>query len=352
MSWSLDDRLTHSLDSRQFFDMRESTLPNGMRIIDAYNAAGLHFTLLPDRGMDIWTAHYKGMPLTWVAPGSPFPPDEAQDWRRQFNGGLLTTCGLVHVGPPEYDDQSGEYRDLHGRFTRLRATNTGVAAEPERIDRYGELSETRLFAEQLHINRSYTLHLDQPVIELNDRITNRSDTPAPFMLLYHVNLGFPLVREGSQLIAPYECVMPRDARASAGFETWKYYEKASPGYEEQVFFHHLKAGADGMTEIALINDDIGLSLRFNVEQMPYFTQWKNTRQGIYVSGIEPGNCLPEGQNAARASGRLQMLQPGESVLETLTITILDGKYAMQQARDRIAELDWSGEPAVGCRLSG
>src|SRR5262245_2437740 len=111
----------HSLDMRQFIDFRQATLPNGLRTVEVYNGSGLTFTLLPDRGLDIWTAHYKGKPLTWISQGSPFPPDFGQSWLRQFNGGLMTTCGLTHAGPPETDDQTGEIRDLHGKFTRLRA---------------------------------------------------------------------------------------------------------------------------------------------------------------------------------------------------------------------------------------
>jgi hypothetical protein len=68
-SWTLDELRKHSVDMRQFIDFRESTLPNGMRIIDCYNSSGLTFTLLPDRGLDIWTAHYKGIPLTWISQG-------------------------------------------------------------------------------------------------------------------------------------------------------------------------------------------------------------------------------------------------------------------------------------------
>ena len=94
----------HSVDMRQFVDFRESTLPSGARIVEAYNASGLAFTLLPDRAMDIWTATYKGLPLTWVSQGSPHAPDFGSAWLRQFNGGLLTTCGLNHAGQPEKDD--------------------------------------------------------------------------------------------------------------------------------------------------------------------------------------------------------------------------------------------------------
>src|SRR5436190_5200314 len=116
----------HSLDMRQFIDFRQSTLPNGMRIIEAYNSSGLTFTILPDRGMDIWTAHFNGVPLTWISQGSPHPADFGQTWLQQFNGGLLTTCGLTHVGPPEKDDVTGEARGIHGDYTRLRAQDIWV----------------------------------------------------------------------------------------------------------------------------------------------------------------------------------------------------------------------------------
>jgi hypothetical protein len=339
----------HSLDPRQFFDMRESTLPNGMRIIDAYNTSGLHFTILPDRGMDIWSADYKGMPLTWIAPGSPFPPDEGQDWRRQFNGGLLTTCGLQHVGAPETDDLTGETRDLHGRYTRLRATHVGLEAARDvpSVSLSGQMHETRLFAEQLHLTRAYDFGMTDGMFSIRDIVQNMGDTPTPFMLLYHVNVGYPLVRAGTELITPHVRVIPRDDVARAGYATWNRYDAALAGYPEQVFIHHLKADASGMTEIALVNDDIGLSLRFSVAHLPYFTQWKNTRQGIYVCGIEPGNCIPEGQNAARKNGRLVMLGAGESRAYTLIVGVLDGADAIQAARERIATLGATGTPASG-----
>jgi hypothetical protein len=90
----------HSLDMRQFVDFRQVELPDGQRLVEAYNAAGISYTILPDRGLDIWTAHYRGIPLTWIAQGSPFLPGHAQSFLRMFNGGLLTTCGLTHAGPP------------------------------------------------------------------------------------------------------------------------------------------------------------------------------------------------------------------------------------------------------------
>lgn len=347
----------HSLDMRQFIDFRESTLPNGMRIIDAYNSSGLTFTILPDRGMDIWTAHYNGMPLTWISPGSPHPPDYGASWQRQFNGGLLTTCGLTHVGPTEADSITGEQRDLHGKYTRLRMpTSNRIARENWSHNKYlhwfrSEGAQSTLFGEQLSVNRAYRMELGKPTIHIDTRVTNIGDQPTPFMLLYHCNVGYPLVREGTELLVASD-VYPRDEDAQAGIETWQAYDGASVGYPEQVFFHHVKQDISQMAQAALLNQDIGLKFAWQADSLPYLTQWKNTRQGIYVCGIEPGNCIPEGQNAARDSGRLVMLQPNETQSFVLTIEVLDGAEAVQQCRANIERLQIDGIPVENCNLAG
>jgi hypothetical protein len=348
----------HSVDMRQFIDFRQSILPNGMRIIEAYNGSGLTFTILPDRGMDIWTAHYKGIPLTWISQGSPHPPDFGQTWLQQFNGGLLTTCGLTHVGPPEKDDVTGEFRDLHGRYSRLRANveismGTWHSNEQYFLELNGQLSENKLFGEQISIRRLYMLGLGQPEIQISTFVSNRGDTPVPLMLLYHFNLGFPLIREGTEFLTTGNGY-PRDDTARTGLDTWASYEAGSPHYAEQVFFHHGKyAERSDSTKYSLsgiLNDDLGLQFRWHTDSMPYLTQWKNTRQGIYVSGIEPGNCIPEGQNAARHRGRLVMLEPQQTMSFVCELLVLDGKQEIETCRQRISLLEQTGKPIEGCRL--
>jgi hypothetical protein len=369
--WTKDELERHSLDMRQFIGFRESTLANGMRIIEVYSASGLTFTLLPDRGLDIWSASYKGIPLTWIAPGSPHPPDYGQSWLQQFNGGLLTTCGLAHVGPPEVDSVSGERRDLHGNFTRLRAQEVGLThpywTDYETEDgktqwRYevgisGLLHESRLFGSQLQVRRAVHFGFPQADIGLYDFITNLGDEPVPLMLLYHINLGWPLIGAGATLHTPHTAIYPRDAAARAGFDSWSRYEAASAGYPEQVFFHHLKTTAaqpepTGMTTVAVANAeaDLALCLQWDFTTLPYFTQWKNTRQGIYVCGIEPGNCIPEGQNAARANGRLQMIQPGETVETYLSLDVVEGAEAVKGLVDRINTPLPDARPLPNCKL--
>jgi hypothetical protein len=346
----------HSVDMRQFIDFRQSVLPNGMRLIEAFNSSGLSFTLLPDRGLDIWAASYKGIPLTWISQGSPHPPDFGQSWLRQFNGGLLTTCGLTHVGPPEHDDITGEQRDLHGLMSRLRATDISTdrhwyGDEDYSVWLNATISESSMFGEQLLLKRSYGLELGQPTITIWDTITNVGDKPSPLMLLYHFNIGYPLVREGTHLHTPFAEVYARDAAAQQGHDRWWAYGGASAGYAEQVFFHHLKGKQNGLTRIMLGNQTLAISLDWDLSGLGYFTQWKNTRQGIYVSGIEPGNCIPEGLNAARRNRRLQMLEPGQEFRSSVSLRVLEDKQALRECWSSINQLQDMGVAAENCRLA-
>ncbi len=334
----------HSTDLRQFIDFRPATLPNGQRVIDAHNSSGLTFTLLPDRGMDIYSATWNGAPLTWLAQGSPIPADFAATWLRLFNGGLLTTCGLTHAGAADTDPDTGEKRDLHGRYTRLAAYDIAAHSWFDERDRLtAELScavsENSLFEEQLRLERTYTLTVGDPVLTWTDRVENRGDQPTPFMILYHINLGYPLVRAGARLLSPAHTVTARDAAAQAGFDRHAEYDAPSPRYAEQVFFHDITP-RDGMASVALVNDSFGLRLDWATRYSPYFTQWKNTRQGIYVSGIEPGNCLPFGQAAERASGRLVMLEPGETHTLFNRLTVLPSPEAIAATAAEYAA--WGG----------
>jgi hypothetical protein len=168
------------------------------------------------------------------------------------------------------------------------------------------------------------------------------------MLLYHINVGYPLVRAGARLETPAVHVYPRDDDARAGFDRWAEYDAASVGYPEQVFFHHVAADS-AISQVLLHNGELGFGVEWSTDTLPYFTQWKNTRQGIYVSGIEPGNCLPEGQNAARRSGRLAMLQPGETQAFRVAMYLV-AQADLGAERDDIARLRETGAPTDGARL--
>ncbi len=336
----------YSLDMRQFIDFRSSTLPGGLRQIEAYNGSGLTFTLLPDRGLDIWTAHYNGLPLTWISQDSPHAPDYGASWVRLFNGGLLVTCGMTYIGHGEVDDISGKENEIHGHYTRLRADDIritrGWQGERYVVELTGTIVEAEVFGAQLRMTRTYRLTLGEPTVELFDTVVNAGDQDSVCMLMYHCNLGYPLVGDGARLLTAHERVVPTTDDARGGIARWDEYDEPTPGYPEQVFFHQLKADAESRTEVALVRGDLGLSWAWDTRQMPYLTQWKNTRSKLYVCGVEPSTSLPEGLNRPRKAGRLAMLKPGAALDTALKLAVLDGAKAIDAAAKRIDRIQQTG----------
>jgi hypothetical protein len=95
----------------------------GTRIAWVNTGAGLRYKVVPDRGLDIADAFYNAHSLAWLSHAGVTAPQpfshRGLDWLRTFGGGLLTTCGLSHVGGPEADAH-GE-RGLHGLVSNLPA---------------------------------------------------------------------------------------------------------------------------------------------------------------------------------------------------------------------------------------
>ena len=98
-------------------------LGRGVRIAWVNTGSGLRYKLVIDRAMDIADAFYNQHSLAWMSHGGITLPDQAVnsgiEWLRTFGGGLLTTCGLTHVGGPEEDEYG--LRGLHGRISNLSA---------------------------------------------------------------------------------------------------------------------------------------------------------------------------------------------------------------------------------------
>jgi hypothetical protein len=297
----------------------------GMRVVEINNGSGLSFTVYPDRGMDIGAATYKGTPLAWLSRNGDVAPHfydpSGIEWLRTWAGGLLTGCGLSNVGGP--GTVGGESHGLHGRLSHLPAESVNTCAEWSAAGTYdlrvcGRVRQSRVFGENLSVTRRITTALGENAITVRDTVANCGYAPAPFMLLYHINLGWPLVDSGAVLDAPDHPVTPQTERAAEGLAEWAAVGAPVPGFAEQVYYHDLPADSHGMAAIRLVNAKLGLAFRvaYRVAELPFLIQWKMTGQGEYVVGLEPANCFPEGQEQNAKRGTLRMLSPGEEV-ETL-----------------------------------
>jgi hypothetical protein len=284
---------------------------------------GLSATILADRGLDIYDADYKGAALAWVSPTGPKHPAYFEEpgfgWLRSFYGGLVVTCGLSNAGAPSVDQ--GVPLGLHGRFSHTPASNVHVGSE-WRGDEYvvfieGDMREARVFNENLLLHRRIEITAGGNVIGIHDTVTNEGFQRVPHMQLYHINLGFPVVDNGSRLVALSKTVTPRDDVAKPGLKEYDRFPAPIPGYQEQVYYHDMQADKDGYVKAAIVNPGFnggqGLAVyaRYRQRELPYFIEWKMVGEDVYCVGLEPANCLVEGRAKERERGALQFMEPGE-----------------------------------------
>ena len=313
-------------------------LEAGVRIADVRSGSGLRFQISLDRGMDISTAEYKGMSLAWRAPQGDVHPGhfdpKGMGWLKSFPGGLMTGCGLTSAGAPSID--AGEELGIHGRLSNLPASNVQTTTEWDgdrcvfRVS--GVIRENVIFKQNLVLYRTIEVELGKSVITLRDRIVNEGFRQSPLMVLYHINLGWPLLDDGADVHLNARSMRPRDGEAEKGTASATKIPSPVSGYSEQVFYHDLIADGSGTASAVLANRKLGLGAytQYRQKELPRFIQWKMVAEGEYVLGFEPANCLVEGRAKERERGTLQFLEPGETKEFLVRIGVLDGIATIDQ----------------------
>ena len=303
----------------------------GLRCIDVNSGSGLQYTVIPDRGMDISLAGYKGINLVYLTCNSETHPaffDPAKfGWLRTFAGGLLTTCGLTYLGSPVNDE--GEELGLHGRYSSIPAKQVADLSEwigdEYHIKLRGVIEEGHIFGHKLRLVREITTTAGRNTLKITDTITNFGFKPSPYTILYHMNFGFPLLDENSQLDISSDQTIARDAVALSGLNDLKHFSKPQAGFSEQVFSHKMVA-ADGNNATATLRNmklGIAMTLKFDVIRLPYLIQWKMMGQGEYVLGLEPSNVPAKNRKQLRDENLLPLLKAGESIVNNIEISLTD-----------------------------
>ncbi len=296
----------------------------GSRALDLRALGGVDLRLLPDRGLDVAGAWYRGLPLHWlsaVGETGPLSAPRDEDWASAFGGGLVVTCGLRNVGVPS------EGHGLHGAFSHQRARILAaghVDDDGPALRVRGLVSEGAALGPALEVERTWTTWLGVGRIRLDDVTTNRGATAEPAPLLYHVNVGPALWSPGSRVDVERRLrTLPRDDDAAAG-EPWGEAPRPTAA-PERVWEHEFAADEEGRGTVVLRSPTRGLALRlrWDAGTLPRLHQWVHAAPGVYALGLEPANCSVRGRAHDRAEGRLPTLAPGERRRTSLEIAVVE-----------------------------
>lgn len=330
-------------NTQQLGGIETSVIDNGAgrgtRIAWINTGSGLRFKVVIDRAMDIADAFYNEHSLAWLSHSglskAEALSDKGIEWLKTFGGGMVVTCGLSHVGGPEMDEY-GE-RGLHGQISNIPAEIVSVI-QPDlpsgnmEMSISGTIRESQALGNRMELRRTISATLGKPIIRIQDEVINRGNTDAPHMLLYHCNLGWPLIDEGSKII--WNGVWrSRDGNPDKLFNKGNDFRTCPAplddhqGSGEEAAFIDIEADDSGYCNCGIDNEKIGLSLniKFRKNQLPSLTNWLHYGKGEYVVGLEPGTNPPIGQSRARRQNELILLPPGETRKYELEIQILNKK---------------------------
>lgn len=302
--------------------------------------------VLPDRGLGIWKAWCGDTELGWQSPVAgpvhprfvPISEPSGIGWLDGFDE-LVARCGLVSNGAPDFTAAGRLVHGLHGRIANLPAHDVEVTLDDSSgvVTLTGIVDETRFLVHDLSMRTAITLRADRPGVAWADTVKNRSDRSTTMQMLYHVNLGPPLLGAGAECIVDAEEVAPRDAAATGDVATWNRYAAPQAGRGEQVHFMRLRPDAAGRAAAVLVAPDGGRAakLSWRAAELPCFTLWKN-QGGLadgYVTGLEPGTNYPNPRSFEEKQGRVVSLPPHASVSFDLAIDLLSGDAvrAMREA---------------------
>jgi len=285
-------------DPRQHAAVRRIVLDDGpergVRALAFSTGGGLDFWALADRSLDIGPLWRRGRQLGWQSPNgfrAPALHDAEGDGGRGIErslSGLLVTCGLDHVRRPE----SGA--PLHGRLPLTPARVIACGEDWERAEpalfAEGEVTQARLNGEMLRLRRRIEAPIGGARIVIDDAVENLGPAAQAHDLLYHVNLGHPLVGPEATL-----------ALDGAGL--------AWPDGSGGPAVSCRAIGATRPVAVTAAGDGAAITLRFDAASLPFLQLWRNALPGINVGGIEP--CTADRAASVQSSVPGPPLAPGE-----------------------------------------
>lgn len=262
-------------DPRQFASARLIELADGaergVRALALSSGGGLDAWVMIDRSFDIGPVWHRGIPIAWQGAGGfrSAHLHASGDFNRGFSG-FLVTCGMEHIRAATATSPQ------HGRlpFTPARLLSYGEDWDAGVLFAEGEVVQAQYGGENLRLHRRIEMPIGGTTLRITDRVTNLAATAQAHAMLYHFNLGWPAIDDGSRVVhAGAEIVAPLRLADPAGGPAWSCCAVAGDWATCDVH------SAEGVPTLR-----VGSNL-------PYLQTWHDLRPRAGVLSIEPCTSL-------------------------------------------------------------
>lgn len=329
-------------DLSQLFSIRECVLmegkSKGTRAYQIHNGKSLDMLVLPDKCFAVPELRYKGINIGFISKSGICAPEFFQEegtrgFLRNFEAGFLTTCGLTYMGTPEIDN--GQANGLHGIISNTPAEHLYSGIQWRKgipvIEFGGEVREGHLFGPNIQLKRKVTISTDEDKLQIHDFVENCGFETSPIMLLYHFNIGYPMLDESCRIFSNMSQLSFRDETAKAGVQKCNEFQKPEVGIEEEVYFRTAPTeNKQGIVMAVNENRKLAVTVKFNLDELPILNHWKNPKAGDYGLGLEPGTCHVGGRQRAEKENLLRYIEPGERKEFCLEVCFSDNKQQIEQ----------------------
>ena len=288
---------------------------------------GIRFTVIPARGFSIEELEFNGIPLSYHTGTGIVSPSYynvgGDNWNRCFSGGMLVTCGLRQIGNPCTVD--GNFFSRHGEMSNTPSEHVWTKTEWDDnelcFELGGKMRERDPFNCHMVLDRVIVASSGKHRIIVKDRVENIGFCASPFLILYHFNIGYPLVSEDSKIITSAHRILDLRHAASA----WNSHLTGPSDQADPTMHQHLMTdNPDTLSMIGIVNErlKIGLALTYQASRLPVTLQYTSARAGEYFVALEPANSLYNYQDAL-VHNALPMLEPGEIWEQEIELSIFN-----------------------------
>jgi hypothetical protein len=334
----------------------------GTRALEFRTGSGFRFVVEPDRGFDVGFAEHQGTGLCWMPSkglaGPWYYETDLDDyaWLRVGLGGLFNTAGLVSMGTPQTvpTDSFGFTQRMTARFgthDRIAVTPASTFAHGQRWEgdrchlwAEGTVRQEIAYGEHLVLERRYETEIGASAVRITDAVTNEGWFETPHQLLYHFNLGFPLLGDGAEVVAattgdPDDLSFSTKDGEGPDPSRWRRVTDPVEGFTHEGYIVPMRADEEGWVSVALVNPSLrpeigglGVYLRYDARTLPVYVAWRMMREGLYAIGFEP-STTPFGETRDLiAQGYPLMMAPGERREYRLEFGVLAGSEAIEAFR--------------------
>ena len=325
----------------------------GCEMVTVNNGA-LIIRVIPTRGMSILDIVKGDVRMGWDSPVPEVVNPAHIDlesrgglgWLEGFNEWMVR-CGLEYAGHPGTDvminntgEKSEQTLTLHGKIGNIPASEVTLHVDGNTLRLRGTVYEKFFYGPKFKLVTEIATEIGSDTWSINDSLTNLGGADQEFQLIYHGNYGSSILEGGAMVHATAKSVTPMNAHAAQAVNSWQTYAPPTQGFSEEVYLIEPVADSAGNAYALLHNKaaDLATTVSYKIEQLPYFTLWKNTtsREDGYVTGLEPGTGYPFNRMVERSFGRVPKIAPGETRNFNLSYTLLEGAANVSAAVRQIA----------------